>query len=170
MQLLRIVPVLAVLVSTLAFAAQPLQVAVGAQRVISTPGLQRVALGNASLADVRTAGQDVVLIGVAPGRTELRVWKSGASAPEVYEVTVTAAPSSAGDPTPITFTPTLQLGAKTSRAVPGLQRIAVGDPDIADLSVDDAGVTLAGKGAGQTNVLLWFADGRREQWVVKVLK
>jgi hypothetical protein len=35
---------------------------------------------------------------------------------------------------------------------------------------DDGTVTLEGVSAGKTTVLLWFADGHREQWLVTVLQ
>lgn len=78
-------------------------------------------------------------------------------------------PAAAQQPPP-SFFPTVKVGAKVTRAVPGLKRVAIGDPSVADLTVDSGGVTVSGVAVGQTTVLLWFADGSRGQWLVKVVK
>ncbi|AKQ66993.1 Type II/IV secretion system secretin RcpA/CpaC, associated with Flp pilus assembly [Myxococcus hansupus] len=50
---------------------------VGSQKVITIPGLSRVALGDPSIADVKTLGSGQLLItGQAEGKTTLLVWKS----------------------------------------------------------------------------------------------
>ena len=101
----------------------------------------------------------------------------GTTSPERFEVTVSGPGSVAKPPLPgvettpaPTFSPTLKLGERTTRAAVKLQRLAIGDPGIADLSTANDTVTVAGLSAGQTNVLLWFDDGHREQWLVTVVK
>jgi Flp pilus assembly secretin CpaC len=66
-----------------------LTIAVGAQVVLDRPGLARVSVGDPSVADVTMATHDQVLVtGVAPGRTTLILWlKSGKR--EVHDVVVT---------------------------------------------------------------------------------
>ena len=176
---LRKIAAFAVLVATTAFAqAQTLNVAVAGQRTLKVPGLQRVALGDSSIADVRTIGNDeLVLTGSARGQTTLLVWKQGVATPDRYQVdvtgpgTVTAPPTAAIDTTPVaSFSPTLTVGEKVVKTVPGLQRIAVGDADIADIATGGTTVTVHGLKVGQTTVLLWHANGQRERWDVKVTR
>lgn len=178
MQVQRIAALLAVFATT-AFAQRPLQLAVGAQKTLSLPGLQRVALGDPSVADVKTLGNsELLVIGVSAGHTTLLVWKTGASKPESFEVTVkgpgtTAAPSAPlpMDTTPPpSFSPTLKVGDLTTRATLNLQRVAIGDPTIADLRTTDGALTLVALAPGKTTVLLWFGDGHREQWLLTVVK
>ncbi|MDP1828053.1 MAG: pilus assembly protein N-terminal domain-containing protein [Archangium sp.] len=178
MQLQRIAALLAVLATT-AFAQNPLHLAVGAQKTLRLLGIQRVALGDPSVADVQALGNsELIVIGVSAGRTRLLVWKAGASTPETFEVTVSGPGSAAAPPPPLpmettpvpSFSATLKVGEQTTRSTINLQRIAIGDPAIADLRTTDATLTIAALAPGKTNVLLWFADGHREQWLVTVVK
>ena len=50
---------------------------VGTQKVVTIPGITRIALGDPSIAEVRTIGNNQVLIvGQAEGKTTLLIWKS----------------------------------------------------------------------------------------------
>lgn len=50
---------------------------VGTQRVITVPGISRLAIGDPAVADVKTIGNNQVLvIGQAEGKTSLLIWKS----------------------------------------------------------------------------------------------
>jgi len=50
---------------------------VGTQRVINVPGIARIAIGDASIADVKPLGtSQVLIVGQAEGRTTLLIWKS----------------------------------------------------------------------------------------------
>ncbi|WP_158621778.1 pilus assembly protein N-terminal domain-containing protein [Corallococcus aberystwythensis] len=50
----------------------------GAKQVLTVPGLSRVALGDPSVADVKTTGRDGVEVsGLAAGKTTLVVWGDG---------------------------------------------------------------------------------------------
>lgn len=159
--------------------ARPLNLAVGAQKSLTLPGIQRVAIGDPAIADVKTIGNnELVLIGTSAGHTTLLVWKTGVSSPEHFEVTVVG-PGSIAPPRPalreentpgVSFSPTLQVGGKTMRATPLLERVAIGDPSIADLKTGNDMVVLEGLAPGRTNVLLWFSDGHREQWALLVVK
>ncbi len=169
-----------VVLATSSLAQQPLTLAVGAQKSLTIPGMQRVALGDDAIADVKTLGHgELLVIGLAAGHTTLLVWKTGTPAPVRFDLTVTgpglapsaAAPTAPQDITPPpSFSPSLQVGQRTTRTALNLQRVAIGDPDIADLRVAGTALTLEGRHPGTTTVLLWFTDGHREQWVVTVVK
>ena len=50
---------------------------VGTQKVITVPGIQRVAVGDAAVADVKTIGNNqLLIIGASEGKTTLLIWKS----------------------------------------------------------------------------------------------
>ena len=50
---------------------------VGTQKVITVPGIQRVAVGDSAIADVKTIGNNQLLvIGAGEGKTTLLIWKA----------------------------------------------------------------------------------------------
>ena len=50
---------------------------VGTQKVITVPGIARIAVGDPSIADVKTIGNNqILIIGAGEGKTTLLVWKS----------------------------------------------------------------------------------------------
>lgn len=178
MQLPRIAALLTVL-ATSALAQQPLTLGVGTQKTLHFQGLQRVALGDPVIADVKTIGNsELLVIGLKAGHTTLQVWRTGQTTPEKLAITVSGpgvavapGPTLAADTTPPpSFSPTLKVGEVATRPTANLQRVAIGDPSIADLKTGTGTVTLEGVAKGQTNVLLWFTDGHREQWQVTVVK
>src|ERR1043165_8931172 len=70
---------LALFVSAAAFAQEGGNIAlgVGTQKVMNIPGIQRIAVGDASIADVKTIGNNqVLIIGAGEGKTTLLIWKS----------------------------------------------------------------------------------------------
>ncbi len=167
----------------------PLELFVGMQKVLTVPNIQRVAVGDVEVMDVKTIGNSqLLLVGMNPGVTTLIVWRAGGKRSS-YTVTVKAhAPAEAGDGAapgaadsggtlvgpvrdvtpPISETLALRVGASLRRAVPGLRRIAVGDADIADISVDGAALDVKGVAPGRTMVLLWLKGGQRLAWRVEV--
>jgi Flp pilus assembly secretin CpaC len=178
MQLQRIAALL-VVCATAAFAQKPLQLAVGGQKSLTLPGIQRVAVGDPAIADIKTIGHsELLVIGASAGHTTLLVWKRGAQTPEKFDITVSGpghlaapAPALAEDTTPAaSYSPVLKTGEKATRSTPKLVRVAVGDPDVADITTGTGTLTLTGARVGQTTVLLWFEDGHRETWAVSVVK
>jgi pilus assembly protein CpaC len=76
---MRIAVVLSFAVSFAAFAQEGgnISLGVGTQKVMNIPGIQRIAVGDASIADVKTIGNNqVLIIGGAEGKTTLLIWKS----------------------------------------------------------------------------------------------
>lgn len=77
--LVRSVAVFAMFLATTVLAQDggPLALGVGTQKVITVPGIQRVAVGDPNVADVRTIGNNqLLIIGSAEGKTTLLVWKT----------------------------------------------------------------------------------------------
>jgi len=57
---------------------QTITLGVGTQKVIQVPGVQRIAVGDQEIADVKVLGtNEILIIGVAEGRTTLLVWRGG---------------------------------------------------------------------------------------------
>ena len=76
---LRSVAVVALVMAVPAFAQEGGEIAlgVGTQKVITVPGLNRVAIGDPSVADVKPLSNgQLLIIGSAEGKTTLLVWKS----------------------------------------------------------------------------------------------
>ncbi len=77
----RAVPLLAlsVLVSSIAFGQEggSIAIGVGTQKVLTVPGVNRVAIGDPSVINVTTLGSNQLLVnGLAEGKTTLLVWKA----------------------------------------------------------------------------------------------
>jgi len=50
-----------------------------------------------------------------------------------------------------------------------MSRIAVGDPQVADVRPDgDNGIVVTGKAHGKTTLLVWFDDGPRKAYLLNV--
>jgi serine/threonine-protein kinase len=142
----------------------------GMQKLIDTPGIQRVAVGDMSIADVKTIGNNqILIIGAGPGSTTLLVWTND-NRRRSYTVKVTpsqtapAAPVAAQDGL-IRLEPQMQMVLDW----PGIQRIAVGDSSIVDVkTIGNDQVLLTGGDPGNTTVLVWKSGGKRSSYVVAV--
>ena len=68
---------------------------------------------------------------------------------------------------------TISLGVGTQKVitVPGIQRIAVGDPSVADVkTIGNNQVLIIGAGEGKTTLLIWKGSGQRVSYLVSVRK
>lgn len=68
---------------------------------------------------------------------------------------------------------TIALGVGTQKVinVPGIARIAVGDPSIADIkTLGNSQVLIIGAGEGRTTLLIWKANGTRLSYLISVSK
>ncbi len=76
---MRGVALVASMIATVSLAQDggPVSLGVGTQKVLTVPGIQRVAVGDPAIADVRTIGNNqLLIIGSAEGKTTLLVWKT----------------------------------------------------------------------------------------------
>ena len=138
-----------------------LRIRLGFQKVLTFPGMSRIAVGDPSIADVKAIGNDQLLVlGVGRGKTTLLVWKNGGERTSLL-LWVDAEDASSS-------TVQVPVGATRAIAVPGLTRVAVGDPEIADVKVNGNTVLVTGKGAGKTTVLAWGANGARTPYLISV--
>lgn len=85
--LVALIGALAALGPSYARAAETLQMVRGAQRIISAPGVSRIAIADPNVADVKVVGPGEVLVtATGDGRTELTIWRG--SRVTKYEVVV----------------------------------------------------------------------------------
>src|SRR4051812_46003909 len=70
------IALLAVLAAGSARAEETISLGVGSQRVLSISGVSRIAVADPSVADVRSVGGQLLVIGAGEGRTSVIVWKS----------------------------------------------------------------------------------------------
>jgi beta-lactamase regulating signal transducer with metallopeptidase domain len=64
---------------------------------------------------------------------------------------------------------TVSLGAEKTLRVEGMQRVAVGDPNVADIrTIGDSKLVVTGAGKGQTTLLVWRTSGERLTWTITV--
>ncbi|GEM_PF-3058065 len=129
-----------------------LDLTVGAQKTLNIPSLDRIAVGNADIADLRTTGdQGLQVVGMAEGETTLRIWSKGAKNPHEVKVKVVADGF------------TLKPGEQRVVQFPGLTRAAVGDESIVSVSPvgNDRLMLTAGKEPAKTTLLVWSGDERK---------
>lgn len=165
----RLTALAAVLAVNVAFAqaAGTINLGVGTQKVVSMPGIQRVAVGDDSVLDIKTIGNNqVLLVGLSAGRTTLLIWeKSGKRLS--YEVLVRSADAAV----PKENDTTLALRTHEQRVVDvqRLKRVAVGDPAVADVkTLGDSQVLVTGMAPGKTSLIVWSADDSSREYVVSV--
>jgi Flp pilus assembly secretin CpaC len=85
------------------------------------------------------------------------------AAPALAQAPSTEAPPAAAE------TLTLKRGAKHVLTVPGLSRVAVGDPDVADVeTTGEDSVQVTARKKGQTTLMTWGTGGKRRAWTVVV--
>lgn len=100
----------------------------------------------------------------------LAVTVSGAEA-GAEPATPASAPKKAGQPAP-EETLTLKPGGKKDLSAMDVIRVAVGDPEVADIAVDSKGeetvLHINGKKPGETTLLVWTNDGKRKAYKLVV--
>ncbi|MBX5483165.1 MAG: pilus assembly protein N-terminal domain-containing protein [Myxococcaceae bacterium] len=65
----------------------------------------------------------------------------------------------------------VKVGAKKVIGVPDIARVAVKDPEIADIRVGDGGeVEITGRAAGRTEVHVWTRDGQKMSYEIAVTR
>ena len=62
---------------------------------------------------------------------------------------------------------TVQAGGSKTLQVPGLTRVALGDPDIADVEVSGGNaLRIDGRKAGETKLIIWTTSARKAYRIV----
>ncbi len=78
----------------------------------------------------------------------------------LFAVPVLASPSQAQAPADTQETITLHKGGSTTVKAPGMHRLAIGDPAIADINVPEKGevIHITALKAGETTLVVWVGD------------
>lgn len=78
----------------------------------------------------------------------------------LFAVPVLASPSQAPAPADTQETITLHKGGSTTVKAPGMHRLAIGDPAIADVNVPEKGdvIHLTALKVGETTLVVWVGD------------
>jgi Flp pilus assembly secretin CpaC len=143
-----------------------LDLAMGETRRLWIPGLTQVAVAEPDFADVRVAGANVLeLKGIRAGETAMFV-TSGKEARR-WKLRVGAGPQANPPPQRLA----LGVGHSAILERKHLARVAVGDPEIADIKVIGIGgnqLLIVGQRLGSTTLLIWLVDGSREQIEIEV--
>ncbi len=160
-----------VLTAAVAWAEAPTPVAlsVGTQKVLTVKGLLRVAVGDTDVADVKPIGDSQLLVtGIGPGVTTLLAWtsKKAGQPPVQFEITVSGdgADGGGGEEQHVK----LFVGELKALEFQDIARVAVGNPDVADVRVEKKDVLLTGASAGTTTVLVWTHDEKPHSVLVTV--
>ena len=64
----------------------------------------------------------------------------------------------------------LGIGIQKLLAVPGVARVAIGDPSVVDVLATGSQLLLVGRAEGRTTLLIWKANGSRLSYLVSVQK
>jgi Flp pilus assembly secretin CpaC len=141
---------------------------VAGQQVLKIPNLEKVAVGDVEIADVKTIGNnELVVIGAGVGQTSLRIWLTGA--PAWIDVKVVVTKTLLVKPTSLVEL-SVKIGETKSLDCQAMTRVAVGDADIADIKTVGANqLVVKGVTEGSTT-LLWWSNSARHEILVHVTK
>lgn len=121
-----------------------------AQLVLQVQGIQRIAIGDPGIADVKTIGGDEVLvIGGEAGKTTLVVWRKDGSRHEVL-ITVKRGQREAVDVEAVE----LANGEIKTLKATGLTAVTVGDPKVVEASLRSGQLQLRALAPGRSDVVL----------------
>ena len=159
--------VLALNCASAAFADEsPVRVKVGHSIVLDVKDAERAAAGDAETADVKLIDEkQVLVVGLKEGKTELKV--STKKATLTFPIVVISQSAEDASPGAVKVL-AVKVGASLSLPTKGIARIAVGDPDFADIDVSNAVLSIKGVKAGSTTLIIWFENGTREVSEVRV--
>lgn len=144
-------------------AGGPIELLVGSTRRLWIPGLSSVSVGEAGIADVKVADENILEVtGLAVVKTPIIV----TSGPETRRWEVEVAPALSSSSL------ALKVGQQRMLDERGVERLAVGDPTVADVVkvVEKTQLMVLGVKPGKTTIVVWKALGTREQIDVDVSK
>jgi Flp pilus assembly secretin CpaC len=143
---------------------RPTTVATGRHEILHLEKVRSARVGNASLAEVKVLNpNEILLTGLVRGETTLTVGRQGE--PDVVYPLAVVDHTTPTDNELIT----LGVGLQKTMAAEGVKRIAVGNPQIANVQmVSNKELLLTGVAEGRTSLIVWFSDEKRVSYAVKV--
>lgn len=138
----------------------------GSSKTFIVRGLERAELGAFGVVKVQLLGDELRLTSVGAGNTTLLAWAGGRKTTYVIEVE-----GSVWKPSPLEVhgTVSVPVGGHGELRTPNLERIAVGDGDVA--RVQTAGpdtLMITGLREGKTTLIAW-SNGTRSSYLISVL-
>jgi Flp pilus assembly secretin CpaC len=138
----------------------------GGEQTFEAPGITRIEVADDSVAEIVIENGQLRVKALNGGNTTVMAWYG--SRRQMMTVTVDPAPA------PVHH----DVGAVRLRVhmqkvldVPGLQRIAIGDADIADVkTIGNNQILVIGMSPGTTTLLAWTSDGERRSWEITVTR
>ncbi len=139
--------------SALAQEAKEISLLVGTQRVIDAPSLQRIAVADTSIADVKLIGNSQMLvIGAKEGATTLLYLTAGGERVN-YLVTVRRGVPEITDPT-FENGITVEKGQRATYKATGITAIEGVDPAVLAAKLAGGKLTVTGKAPGKSELVL----------------
>jgi hypothetical protein len=130
----------------------------GAQTTLTVRGLKQIAVGDPGIADVRSLDSDHVQVtAVGEGRTTLLIWTKTR---EIFSFLVVVKTLPVERVPELPPRVNLAIGQERKISVKGLERIAIGDPGVVDVTPEDDGLRLVGRAPGKTTLMVWLPGGR----------
>jgi serine/threonine-protein kinase len=130
-------------------------------RALALPGITRAAIGETDVAQVEVGENTLQIEAGDPGTTSLVVWVGLQRYVSVVKVT--------GEPVPEGRSILLRVGVERVFDIDGIQRVAVGDPSIADVkTVGSDQILMTGGRSGTTTLDVLTVSGQHKSWIVNV--
>jgi hypothetical protein len=144
--------------SVLAQEGGNLTLGVGTQKVLTIPNIQRVAVGDSAICDVKTIGNNQLLvIGAGKGQTTLLVWLS-TGVRQSYLVSVVgsngSAPAYEEIATLVDDGVELQKGQLETYRASGITAIQAADATVLEAKLSGGKLLLRGKAVGRSDLIL----------------
>lgn len=150
-----------------------LSLKVGESVELSAKGFTRIAVEDPSVVDVRPGAELFTATGLRAGTTRILVWREGRKEERSVTVTGSGVAQAPAPKSPAAALPDerISMAAGESRVfiVPKISRVAVGDPEIADITM--AGkeeILVEAKSSGTTTLMHWTSDGARRSIEITV--
>lgn len=158
----------------LAAEGEAIRLRAGEEKTVDVGAYSRLAIGQPEVAFVKASKEPgkLTVIGRNAGKTTLQVWRKGEGRIS-YLVTVhggdaQASTPPAPQPTAQTKVP-LFVGEQRALAVTDVSRIALGDPEIAEVRVEKSGeLVMTGRSEGATSLIVWPKKGERQEYELSV--
>ena len=147
-------------------ATEPIPVVVGHHEVIELPGVTKVEVDDPKVAKVRTTtSSEIVITGLTKGRAALTAWTRSKEKKSFFVIVDDSLPGARD----VTNSVSLTVGHQSVLAMPGLQRIAVGDPKVADVQpLAGKEILLSGLAEGRTSLIVWRANQEPVTYLLEV--
>ncbi len=174
----KIIVLVVVSLSVSAFAQSPDDeiVGLGGERQFIMKNVNRAAIDDPTIATITVDGDSVKLVAKKVGRSMMHIWNQNNAEPDTFAVVVIAqpdeqlplAPPARHIGRPLRDNESIAVGEALLRTSSDVMRVAIGNPKIANVSLDQSGLSVIGVSTGKTTLLIWLKNGSRQQFHLTV--